>query len=43
VLAHCAGEAHRGRGGDEVGNRWIFLEGAAAHMREGAGWVRVKP
>jgi hypothetical protein len=41
--ARCNGEAHRGGGGDEVGNRWIFPEGAVAHKREGRGWVRVKP
>jgi hypothetical protein len=33
--ARCAGEAHQGGGGDEVGNRWIFPEGAALHKREG--------
>jgi hypothetical protein len=36
------GEVDRGRG-DDVGNRWIFPEEAAAHKREGAGQVRVKP
>jgi hypothetical protein len=41
--ARCAGEAHRGGGGDEVGNRWIFLEGTATHKREGRGELGLNP
>jgi hypothetical protein len=41
--ARCAGEAHRGGGGDEVGNRWIFPEGTATHKREGRGELGLNP
>jgi hypothetical protein len=35
VSACCAGEVHRGTGGDEVGNRWMFLEEAVTQERRG--------
>jgi hypothetical protein len=37
TLTRCVDEVHRGGGGDEVGNRWIFPEGDAVHKREGVG------
>jgi hypothetical protein len=43
ALVRCAGEAHRGKGGNKVGNRRMFPEEAVAQERRWRGWVRVNP
>jgi hypothetical protein len=43
ALARCAGEAHRGGGGDEVGNWWMFPKEAAAQERRGRGGLGLNP
>jgi hypothetical protein len=40
MLVCCAGEAHRGGGGKEVGNRRMFLEVVMQERRVRAGWVK---